>query len=63
MFKIKTTPSIVIENKTYTGFKSISDIEELIPNLVKDRKQKEKMKINYRIHHILRLQRPLSINL
>lgn len=45
MFHIESAPSLVIENKTYSGFKSISDIEKLIPDLVKARKEKEKAAI------------------
>ncbi|MFA6397536.1 MAG: hypothetical protein WDK96_01660 [Candidatus Paceibacterota bacterium] len=46
MFQIEKTPSLVINDKTYTGFKSISDIEKLIPDLVKARKLQEKAKLD-----------------
>ena len=44
MFQIQSSPSLVIDNKTYTGYKSVADIEKLIPQLVKDRQQAEKVK-------------------
>lgn len=45
MFSVTNTPSIVIEEKIYSGFKSVDEIKEIIPDLKKIDVQKAKLEL------------------
>jgi len=46
MFSITNTPSMIIEEKTYSGFKSVDEIKEIIPELKKIDSEREKAQKN-----------------